>query len=50
MIDGVTVVPLRRIADERGTIMHGVRSDTILNVRIDPHSKDVPYDWARRDF
>ncbi len=31
MIDGVKVVPLRRIPDERGTILHGVRSDTILN-------------------
>jgi dTDP-4-dehydrorhamnose 3,5-epimerase len=31
MIEGVKVVPLRRIPDERGTILHGVRSDTILN-------------------
>jgi len=31
MIDGVKIVPLRRIPDERGTIMHGVRSDNILN-------------------
>lgn len=30
-IDGVVVRPLRRIPDERGTIMHGVRSDNILN-------------------
>lgn len=31
MIEGVKIVPLRRIADERGTIMHGVRRDTQLN-------------------
>ena len=31
MIDGVKIVPLRRIADERGTIMHGVRRDTQLS-------------------
>lgn len=31
MIDGVKIVPLRRIPDERGTIMHGVRRDTQLN-------------------
>ncbi|HEB71913.1 MAG TPA: dTDP-4-dehydrorhamnose 3,5-epimerase [Nitrospirae bacterium] len=30
-IEGVVVRPLRRIPDERGTIMHGVRSDNILN-------------------
>ncbi len=30
-IEGVVIEPLRRICDERGTIMHGVRSDTILN-------------------
>lgn len=30
-IDGVQVLPLRKIPDERGAIMHGVRSDTILN-------------------
>ncbi len=30
-IDGVVVEPRRKIADERGTIMHGVRSDNILN-------------------
>jgi len=30
-IEGVVVQSLRRICDERGTIMHGVRSDTILN-------------------
>lgn len=27
MIDGVRVVPLRRIADERGTVMHMLRAD-----------------------
>jgi dTDP-4-dehydrorhamnose 3,5-epimerase len=31
MIEGVKIVPLRRIADERGTIMHGVRRDTQLS-------------------
>ncbi len=31
MIEDVKIVPLRRIADERGTIMHGVRRDTQLN-------------------
>ena len=31
MIDGVTIVPLKRIPDERGTIMHGVRRDTQLS-------------------
>lgn len=30
-IDGVIIRTLRRIPDERGTIMHGVRSDNILN-------------------
>jgi len=30
-IDGVIIRPLRKIPDERGTIMHGVRSDNILN-------------------
>lgn len=30
-IEGVKIVPLKRIPDERGTIMHGVRSDNILN-------------------
>jgi len=30
-IEGVKIVPLRKIPDERGTIMHGVRSDNILN-------------------
>lgn len=30
-IEGVKVIPLRKIPDERGTIMHGVRSDNILN-------------------
>lgn len=30
-IDGVQIVPLKKFPDERGTIMHGVRSDNILN-------------------
>ena len=30
-IEGVVVQPLRRIPDERGTIMHGVRRDNMLN-------------------
>lgn len=28
MIDGVTITPLRRIADERGTVMHMMRADS----------------------
>jgi dTDP-4-dehydrorhamnose 3,5-epimerase len=52
MIDGVTVVPLRRIPDERGTVMHMLRST-------DPHFtqfgeiyfstiyKDVVKGWHR---
>jgi dTDP-4-dehydrorhamnose 3,5-epimerase len=30
-IDGVIVEPKRKIADERGTILHGVRADQLLN-------------------
>lgn len=30
-IDGVVVMPLKRIPDVRGTIMHGVRRDTALS-------------------
>lgn len=30
-INGVVIRPLRMIPDERGTIMHGVRSDNLLN-------------------
>lgn len=30
-IDGVIVRPLKKFADSRGTIMHGVRKDNILN-------------------
>ena len=30
-IDGVIIRPLKKIPDERGTIMHGIRSDDILN-------------------
>ena len=31
MIEGVEIIQLRVIPDERGAIMHGVRSDNILN-------------------
>lgn len=31
LIDEVVIRPLRRIPDERGTIMHGVRSDNALS-------------------
>ena len=31
MIDGVQIIPLKIIPDERGAIMHGVRKDNILN-------------------
>ncbi len=30
-IDGVVVEPRKKIPDERGTIMHGVRADQLLN-------------------
>lgn len=30
-IEGVKIIPLKKIPDERGTIMHGVRKDNILN-------------------
>ena len=30
-IEGVKIIPLRKIPDVRGTIMHGVRADNILN-------------------
>jgi len=30
-IDGVKVIPRRMIPDERGTILHGVRKDELLN-------------------
>jgi len=30
-LEGVKIVPLKKIPDERGTIMHGVRADNILN-------------------
>jgi len=30
-IQGVKIIPLKKIPDERGAIMHGVRSDNILN-------------------
>jgi dTDP-4-dehydrorhamnose 3,5-epimerase len=31
VLEGVKVLPLRKIPDERGTIMHGARRDTLLN-------------------
>lgn len=31
IIEGVIIRPLKKIADERGTIMHGVKRDNILN-------------------
>lgn len=31
MIEGVAIIPLKIVPDERGAIMHGVRSDNILN-------------------
>ncbi len=30
-IEGVKIISLKKIPDERGAIMHGVRSDNILN-------------------
>jgi dTDP-4-dehydrorhamnose 3,5-epimerase len=30
-INGVKIIPRKRIPDERGTILHGVRSDELLN-------------------
>ena len=30
-IEGVRIIPLKKFPDERGTIMHGVRKDTMLN-------------------
>ncbi|KKK56678.1 hypothetical protein LCGC14_3062130, partial [marine sediment metagenome] len=30
-IEGVIIRPLKKFPDSRGTIMHGVRSDNILN-------------------
>ncbi len=30
-IEGVVIRPLKKIPDERGTIMHGVRNDNMLN-------------------
>ena len=30
-IEGVQIIPLKRIPDVRGTIMHGVRADSLLN-------------------
>ena len=31
LLEGVIIRPLKKISDERGTIMHGVRKDNILN-------------------
>jgi len=31
LIEGVVIRPLKKIPDERGTIMHGVRKDNLLN-------------------
>jgi dTDP-4-dehydrorhamnose 3,5-epimerase len=31
VIDGVQIMQLKKIPDERGTIMHGVRKDNMLN-------------------
>ena len=48
-IQGVKVIPLKKIPDERGTIMHGVRSDNILNdfgeVYFKKLYKDVVNGW-----
>jgi len=30
-IDGVVITPLKRFPDERGTIMHGVRAENLMN-------------------
>lgn len=30
-IQGVKIIPLKKIPDERGAVMHGIRSDDILN-------------------
>jgi len=48
-IDGVVIVPLRKIPDERGTILHGVRADSLLNpfgeVYFKKLYKDVVNGW-----
>lgn len=48
-IDGVVIVPLRKIPDERGTIMHGVRADNLMNpfgeVYFKKLYKDVVNGW-----
>lgn len=31
VIEGVVIRPLKKIADERGTILHGIRSDNMLS-------------------
>jgi len=43
-IDGVIIQPLKKIPDERGTIMHGVRRDTILNDFGEVYFKKLYYD------
>lgn len=30
-MEGVKILPLKKIADERGTIMHGIRNNQLLN-------------------
>lgn len=48
-IEGVKIIPLKKIPDERGTIMHGVRADNILNdfgeVYFKKLYKDVVNGW-----
>lgn len=48
-IQGVKIMPLKKIPDERGTIMHGVRADNILNefgeVYFKKLYKDVVNGW-----
>jgi dTDP-4-dehydrorhamnose 3,5-epimerase len=43
VIEGVEVVPLKKIADERGTIMHGVRNDTMLSAFGEVYFKKLYY-------
>jgi len=44
IIDGVIVRPLRRIPDERGTIMHGVSRDNLLNPFGEVYFKKLYFD------
>ena len=60
MIDGVRIIPLRQIADERGKIMHMLKATDEHFIafgeiyfsreleRIDPFSPAIPYDWSLR--